>query len=135
MLGDALWYPLWDASNIISTIKEIARIIGDNGKISSNSKVVTTEQQSTPVKPVVVNTDPISPITFTSPQGKDHQSAHKILLDSIKDGNEESAKLVNDFGIESPDDLLLLEEVDIRLLAESLKIVPRKKFLNHLNYI
>ena len=31
-MGDALWYPLWDASHVATTASEVAKIIGDRGR-------------------------------------------------------------------------------------------------------
>ena len=129
MLGDALWYPLWDKNNITSTATEIAKIIGDNGKISSNAKASSSSPAKTYVAPA-----PTTPTVVTSPQGKDHNAAHKVLLDAIKDGIEGIIKQVDELGISTADDLLLLEEADARLIAESLKKIPKRRFLTLLNY-
>ena len=40
MVGDSLWYPLWDDSHVQSTGTEIAKVLGNKGKLQSGKQAV-----------------------------------------------------------------------------------------------
>ena len=58
MVGDALWYPLWDLGHIEPTLEQISKVLGNNARStlkmnckSTNEKVVDVSPKLTLVKP------------------------------------------------------------------------------------
>jgi hypothetical protein len=88
MIGDALWYPMWDDSHVQSTGSAIAKVLGGKGKIG-NTAVLTPVPPPTP-KPAQTIAS-----TATSPAPSLSVSQEK----SSSDSREENSRLSKELSI------------------------------------
>ena len=114
MLGDALWYPLWDDSHVHSTGNEIVKIIGDKGKIGMPAVLQTSP---TPAQTAVSSPALSASVSQEKGGGKSREengrlskelsmaSAYILLTDERKAKPTEVAVLkqsLDDEGIDDP---------------------------------
>lgn len=68
MVGDSLWYPLWDDNHVHSTGSEIAKVLGNKGKIGASAVMTPVPpsgpmpSHTKPVKTTVATTTPSNEI-------------------------------------------------------------------------
>jgi len=98
MVGDSLWYPLWEDSHVHSTGSEIAKVLGNKGKIGTSTVV-------NPVPPEGPKQSPTRPVQMTA-----------AITGSEKETNdlrEENSRLRKDLSMASAY-ILLTDEKKIK---------------------
>ena len=117
MIGDALWYPLWDDGHVHSTGNEIGKIIGDKGKIGMPEILTPVLQSSSTPAQTVSSPAPSVSVSQEKGGGQSREengrlskelrmaSAYIILTDVRKAKPTEVAVLkqsLDDEGIDDP---------------------------------
>jgi hypothetical protein len=129
MLGDQLWYPLWDENQVESTARQLASMIGSSSKaIEPINGTLTTERSS----PAATTKPSQSSITLTSKVEVNHTAAYEMLLtpERMIDSSLISVKkILEEWGVLVAEDLGGLLPDDIIALTELMKKAQRKKFL------
>jgi hypothetical protein len=114
MVGDSLWYPLWNHDYVNATATEIA-----------NCMKVTDISAAVPTSPVQA----VQPTTSSTALGP-LDEAWQILSDQSKVTDMESlTTLLNEIGLSTASELLDCDEDEIQKIADFLKSVPKKKFV------
>ena len=120
MVGDNLWYPMWDHEHVSTTAMEIAKRIG-----STESKVTTptfaVQTTALPASPVQVHvSSELSPL----------DEAWKILLDKTKVTELETlSRYLDEIGLSTGSELADCDDEIIKKIASYLKLVPKKAFI------
>jgi hypothetical protein len=128
MLGDALWYPLWDEGQVESATRQLADMIGSSSKIVSGGYGLGSSSPAAPKastkEAVVIVQPPKTDINYAA--------AYKLLHtpERMIDSSLQSVQqLLQEWGVLVAEDLGGLLPDDIIALTELLKKAQRKKFL------
>jgi hypothetical protein len=120
MIGDSIWYALWDSERISTIAQNLVAIIGEKAKAGiSEAKKIRNRNEiiHEEIKPIISST-------------KDLNAAFEMLSTPFKsvDFNLLKEKL-EEFGIDRAEDLSDLETEFLNQLVVLVKPALRKKFL------
>mmetsp|Transcript_12713 Transcript_12713/g.17346 ORF Transcript_12713/g.17346 Transcript_12713/m.17346 type:complete len:620 (+) Transcript_12713:226-2085(+) len=132
MLGDSLWYPLWDAQNVIQTASDIAANVTACHRGDTPHLVVP--QASSPAKDDSLRPPVGSPVTLvqqSSPAIDPHyDEAWTILTDPSKASDPEGLMtLFSKLGLSKASELVDCDEEIWNDLASYLKPIPKRALL------
>jgi hypothetical protein len=128
MLGDALWYPLWNPDQLASTSAEIAKLlvgdasVGDGGP-GSGSYSPTKES---PVKDV-------SNSSALAVASNPLDAAWKLLIDASKVAEPDRlATIMREIGLTESSELRECDDDMVNSLASCLRPIPKKVFVRNM---
>ena len=97
MIGDALWYPLWNEKFVESTAHEIAKIIPNSSNSMPSTLFVNHNNYNNSNSSNTNNNNSTS-----NSSSKDYTNAYDILMNaknSNSDGLENIKKMLDDYGV------------------------------------
>ena len=135
MIGDALWYPLWEQNHIESTAKEIVKLINSSQPLQQNSLIYSknptdnSQVKPTPQKPISSPTLSPSPI-INNPL----EEAWQILLEPLRAIDfDKLTAVVTEIGLLKSSDLIDCDEEMIDSITKYLKPLPKKTFMKNID--
>mmetsp|Transcript_12712 Transcript_12712/g.17341 ORF Transcript_12712/g.17341 Transcript_12712/m.17341 type:complete len:618 (+) Transcript_12712:226-2079(+) len=138
MLGDSLWYPLWDAQNVIQTASDIAANVTACHRGDTPHLVVP--QASSPAKDDSLRPPVGSPVTLvqqSSPAIDPHyDEAWTILTDPSKASDPEGlTSYLSEIGLSKSSELVYCDEEIWNELVSYVKLIPKRALLHILKKI
>jgi hypothetical protein len=133
MIGDALWYPLWDAGQVGACAAELAKLVNRSSAanglpaVHAPSTSASPLKEPTPAESVPVTVAAGAPVAQTVSR---YDDAWAIITDKNKaiDADKLRAFLA-DMGLDKAEDLEFCDESQRRALAANLKPVMQKKLI------
>jgi len=128
MLGDDLWYPLWNEKVIPGTVKELLNLIGPEYNVNNTGAMISHADASN-AKSLVDVPSPVKPVETSAPAMVfNFDKAWGIISDSMHH-IPTLEELMRDLGVDSPQYLEGLEKEELVQIASLLPTVKKRLFV------